>query len=152
MRTDIIDRKQEILLWIEQKKSKAFICKQLICKPETLESYLQKFQVVYKGNKGSKGKTSCRKISALEYAKKDYVSAHKLKIRLIEEGIKNHKCEVCGITEWMSKKVPIELDHIDGNHFNNELSNLRIICPNCHAQTDTNSGKNTRHRKNKMGD
>ena len=143
MRQDILDRKEEILKWIDEKQSKSFICKQLICKPETLESYLKKFDVEYKGNMGLKGKKiATNYIKALQYIKGSFVSAHVLKLKLIRDGIKHHKCEICNITEWMNKKVPIELDHIDGNHFNNELSNIRIICPNCHAQTDTNSGKN----------
>jgi Zn finger protein HypA/HybF involved in hydrogenase expression len=69
-------------------------------------------------------------------------SSHRLKKRLITEGLKQHKCECCGITEWMGKPTPIELDHINGNHHDNRLENLRILCPNCHAQTDTYRGKN----------
>lgn len=68
--------------------------------------------------------------------------SHKLKLRLIVEGIKQHKCECCGITEWNGQPTPIELDHIDGNRYNNTIENLRILCPNCHAQTDTYRGKN----------
>ena len=148
MRQDIIDRKQEILEWIDEKQSKAFICKQLSCKPETLESYLKKFNVSYKGNMGLKGKkTDTKRLSAIEYAKKSHCKSHVLKIKLIEDGLKKSECEICGIKEWLGKKVPIELDHIDGNHYNNELKNLRIVCPNCHAQQDTNSGKNVKHRK-----
>ena len=143
MRQDIVERKKEVLQWVEQNESKAYICKQLSCKPETLERYLKIFGVSYKGNMGLKGKKSDTKyVPALEYMKYDYVSAHKLKLKMIKDGIKEHKCEVCSITEWMGKKVPIELDHIDGDHYNNDFSNLRIVCPNCHAQTDTNSGKN----------
>ena len=69
-------------------------------------------------------------------------SSHGLKKRLITEGFKQHKCECCGITEWNGKPAPIELDHINGNHHDNRLENLRILCPNCHAQTDTYRGKN----------
>ena len=69
-------------------------------------------------------------------------SSHGLKKRLIAEGLKQHKCECCGITEWNGKPAPIELDHINGNHHDNRLENLRILCPNCHAQTDTYRGKN----------
>ena len=69
-------------------------------------------------------------------------SSHKLKLRLIREGLKEHKCEMCGITEWNGQSTPIELDHIDGNRYNNTIENLRILCPNCHAQTDTYRGRN----------
>lgn len=67
----------------------------------------------------------------------------KLKNRLLQEGIKTHQCESCGITEWMGKPAPLELDHINGINYDNRLENLRLLCPNCHAQTDTYRGKNT---------
>ena len=147
MRQDIIDRKDEILVWVSEKKPKAFICRNLKCKPETLESYLDKFGVKYEGNQGSRGGVSSKAyVPASEYVKNTYVSAHKLRLKLLREGLKVAKCEICGITEWMGKEVPLELDHIDGDHFNNEFSNLRIICPNCHSQTDTNSGKNVKKK------
>jgi hypothetical protein len=147
MRQDIIDRKQEVVEWIEDNQSKAFICRELKCKPETLESYLKKFGVTYKGNMGLKGKkTDTKRLSAIDYSKRHYCGSHRLKIKLIEDGLKTHKCEICETEKWMGKKVPIELDHIDGNHYNNDLKNLRIVCPNCHAQQDTNSGKNVRKK------
>jgi HNH endonuclease. len=55
---------------------------------------------------------------------------------------RGHRCEVCGITEWMGRPAPLELDHCDGNSLNNHLDNVRLICPNCHAQTATYKGKN----------
>lgn len=70
--------------------------------------------------------------------------SNKLRIRLIKEGIKPHKCECCGITEWMGKPAPLELDHIDGDRHNHKTKNLRLLCPNCHSQTETYRGKNTR--------
>ena len=68
--------------------------------------------------------------------KRPYQS-YKLKLRLLDEGIKQNKCEICGITEWNGKEINCQLDHVDGNKNNNELNNLRIICPNCHSQTET---------------
>jgi hypothetical protein len=53
-----------------------------------------------------------------------------------------HQCEVCKLIEWMGKPIPLELDHLDGNPTNNVRENLRLICPNCHAQTETYRGKN----------
>ena len=73
-----------------------------------------------------------------------YTGSHKLKLRLIAEGVLEHKCACCGITEWNGLPTPIELEHKDGDHHNNELSNLELLCPNCHAQTSTYRGKNIR--------
>jgi hypothetical protein len=75
------------------------------------------------------------KITVLEEAKSD------LKRRTILLELRGRRCELCGITEWRGKPAPIELDHIDGNPDNNTSENLRLICPNCHAQTDTYKGK-----------
>lgn len=66
----------------------------------------------------------------------------KLSKRLFKEGIKERKCEKCKLTTWNKELVPLELDHIDGNSNNHKLENLRILCPNCHAQTSTYRGKN----------
>ena len=52
------------------------------------------------------------------------------------------KCSVCGISEWNSKPLVLELEHKDGNGSNNSKENLCLICPNCHSQTDTFKGKN----------
>ena len=59
---------------------------------------------------------------------------------LIEE--RGHQCEICLLTTWLDRPVPLEMDHIDGDHQNNEKVNLRLLCPNCHSTTDTYRGRN----------
>jgi HNH endonuclease len=66
-----------------------------------------------------------------------YTSSGRLRGRLIRAGLKEARCEMCGLTEWRGEAIQLELDHIDGNRSNNMLSNLRMLCPNCHAQTET---------------
>lgn len=68
--------------------------------------------------------------------------SNKLRKRLFSEKIKEEKCEICGTKEWLGKKLSLELDHIDGNRYNHNIDNLRIVCPNCHSQTETYRGKN----------
>jgi Zn finger protein HypA/HybF involved in hydrogenase expression len=97
----------------------------------------------FTGQAWNKGKTIGPKRPIEEYLKENsVVQSFKLKCRLISEGLKEHKCECCGITEWNGNPAPIELDHINGNHNDNRLENLCILCPNCHTQTDTYRGKN----------
>lgn len=89
-------------------------------------------------------RVSNNKIDILEIldGKHPEYQTFKLKKRIISEGIKENKCDVCGITEWNNKELIMQLDHVDGNSHNHKLSNLRLICPNCHSQTDTYCGKN----------
>ena len=70
--------------------------------------------------------------------------SYKLKKRLIAEGIKKSVCESCGQSEWLEQPIPLELHHINGNNSDNRLENLRLLCPNCHALTDSYRGKNKR--------
>jgi len=142
MRTDILERKEEILQWISENQSKAYICKQLRCKPETLENYLNKMEIFYKGNQSGKGiKTSPAYILAEEYVKKTtYISSQKLKEKLLREEIKENKCEQCGSIEWQNQQIPLELHHVDGNHNNNNFDNLSLLCPNCHALQPVTAG------------
>lgn len=56
--------------------------------------------------------------------------------------IKGHRCDTCGIDTWNEKPIVLELEHIDGNHNNDCITNLELICPNCHSQTGTYKNKN----------
>lgn len=96
-----------------------------------------------------RGKThSYNTIPLSDILVKDYnYSSNRLRKRLISEGLKEHKCECCGLAEWLGEPIPLELDHVDGDHYNNTLENLKILCPNCHAKTPTYRGKNKRNKK-----
>ena len=67
--------------------------------------------------------------------------------RLLEAGIFERVCEACDLPEWLGQPIPLEIDHINGDHDDNQLENLRLLCPNCHAQTDTYRGRNIRRRR-----
>ena len=101
---------------------------------------------VYKPNQGGKGltKKSGKSLDLKEIlnGKHPQYQTFKLKNRLIKEGIKDWKCEVCDLEKWNNDWIPLELDHIDGNRTNHRLENLRMICPNCHSQTETFRAKN----------
>jgi hypothetical protein len=67
----------------------------------------------------------------------------KLKKRLIEAGLKEDRCEECGIgNEWNGKPLTLQVHHINGNHRDNRIGNLQILCPNCHSQTENYGSKN----------
>ncbi len=54
-----------------------------------------------------------------------------------------YKCQNCGCDgQWQGGQIALEIDHIDGDNTNNELTNLRYLCPNCHALTETYRGRN----------
>ena len=66
--------------------------------------------------------------------------------------LRGHKCEVCGLTTWMDRPIPLEVHHIDGQELNSELCNLLLICPNCHALTDNYRGRNINKGTEKVSD
>lgn len=68
--------------------------------------------------------------------------SYRLAQRLEKEGLKEHRCEMCQNTEWFGQSIKLELHHINGNHNDNRLENLQLLCPNCHSFTDNYRGKN----------
>jgi len=99
----------------------------------------------FSGQAWSKGKI-------LLYGKEidDYLN-NKIKIKpnilkkyLFELELKEKKCESCNNDIWLGKLIPLELHHIDGDNLNNNLTNLEILCPNCHALTDNYRRKKTK--------
>lgn len=83
----------------------------------------------------------------------DYSRFQDGKVIKIAEAIKaltalrGHKCEVCGLERWNDVDIPLEIHHLDGRHLNNDLNNLQLICPNCHALTDNYCGKNSQKQE-----
>ena len=108
----------------------------------------------FTGQAHMKGKThnrpplNKRSLNEILVEKSDYVSSHNLRKRLIKEGVLKNECSICKITAWLGKALSLQLDHINGDREDQRIENLRILCPNCHSQTDTYCGKNIKKCKN----
>lgn len=74
-----------------------------------------------------------------------------LKKRLLKAGLKENRCEHCGITEWQGAPLTMHLHHINGDGHDNRLENIEFLCGNCHSQTDTYGGRNG-HRRRRLID
>jgi RNase P subunit RPR2 len=130
--------------------SLAGVCRSLSIRPsggnfKTLKYKLKLLEINTSHFTGKGWNVGPKKAQALEeilVKNSNYLSIYKLKLRLFKEGIKKEICENCLSTEWLGVKIPLELHHKDGDNLNHELSNLLILCPNCHALTDTHKGKN----------
>lgn len=144
MRTDILEQKEEILRWIEEEQPKRFIAAQLQCKQETLNHYLKEMGIEYAGQQNKKGQQKGPNTykSATEYlGTNKQITSSELKYKLLRDGLKDYKCEKCGLSMWLDEEIPLELHHIDGNHYNNNFKNLIILCPNCHALEENRQTK-----------
>lgn len=143
-----VDEKQFTKV-VKESDSMAKACMKLGLHFNTFKRYALLFGV-YNPNQGLKGKNKNKKEGKGKYFLEDiiYNNKHpqyptdKLRRRLIKEGIKEAKCESCGLTEWNGERLAFELNHKDGNRFNHYIKNLEILCPNCHCQTKTYRGRN----------
>lgn len=147
-RTDI--DKDEFIKTCNESLTMAQACAKLNMHFNTFKRYAQQFGC-YKPNKGHKGMKTGWKVTRVKTedilaGKHPEYQASKLRIRLLEEGHKEHRCEVCGLSMWNGKPIPLELHHKDGNSHNHLLNNLQIVCLNCHAQTATFRSKNSKTR------
>lgn len=98
---------------------------------------------VYNGHAHNKGKSYIM-IKDEDFFIKSEKKRNYWNIRqaLFKRGIKEKKCERCGLDKWLGKEIPVEIHHKDGDKLNNVISNLEVLCPNCHYFTDTYKSKN----------
>ena len=130
---------------VSKATSWAQVCRSLGIKPMTGSQAFIKRRVIklnipyshFLGQAWNKGRIHGPRRPIEDYLSNKYpISSDALKKRLIREGFKKRNCESCGASKWLDGEIPIDLHHIDGNHFNNTLSNLEILCPNCHTFGD----------------
>lgn len=85
------------------------------------------------------------KMSQILVENSTFLKTGHLKHKLFDCGLKTPVCESCGITDWMNRRINFHLHHVNGIHTDNRLTNLQILCPNCHSQTENfgvyNTGK-----------
>lgn len=72
------------------------------------------------------------------------VHTHRIKNKLLKQGLLRPVCNSCGLSEWLGKQIPLELHHVNGDRLDNRMENMVLLCPNCHAQTETYRGKNAK--------
>lgn len=75
-----------------------------------------------------------------------YRARHNLKQRLLRSGIKQNRCERCGLSVWRGRPLSLALHHVNGDRYDNRVSNLMLLCPNCHSQTSNYAGRANRRR------
>ena len=145
--------REDFIVAAKQSYSIAGMCKYLGLKPsggnyKVVHNAIEKYKIDvshFRGqgwNVGLEFKPFKKKSLVEILVNGSYYQSFKLKKRLLDEGIKQSVCECCGLSIWRGQAIPLELHHINGNNRDNRLENLLILCPNCHALTDTYRGKN----------
>ncbi len=116
---------------------------------DQLRKYIRELKIDTSHFTGQAWNRGMRGIGVFRHSMEDILvlgstyQSFKLKKRLFRAGIKNPKCEKCGWAKTTAEgRLPLELDHINGNRHDNRLENLRILCPNCHSLQPTHRGRN----------
>ena len=146
--------KEELEQAVKESKSISDVCRFFGIKPvggnyHTIKNKIKLFGIDdshFLGqawNKGKKYKLYHKSRSLEDILVNDsYYQSNKLKQRLIDSGIKENKCECCGLTEWLGLPIKLELHHVNADKFDNRLENLQVLCPNCHSYTEHYRGTN----------
>lgn len=96
----------------------------------------------FKGRSHGTSKTAKYTLEEILVKDTKYTNMTKLKNRVLKSNLLEYKCAICGITHWNNQPLTLQLDHINGDNRDNRIENLRLLCPNCHSQTETFCGKN----------
>ncbi len=131
--------KQEFIDICNSSESMAYAASRLGLHFNTFKKYALNYGC-YNTNQSGKGTTRNGKTRIKNI--KDYATRASVRKRIIKESLIPYECNECGISNWNGQKLSLHLDHMDGNNWNHELSNLRFLCPNCHSLTETYTGKN----------
>lgn len=144
--TKFPDWKDRVITASKNAKSGSEAAALLDIKYSTYKKYAIKYNCFIKnqGGKGIPEKSFDRKISLSDILKglHPQYQSNKLRIRLLQEKVFEHRCSNCNLSEWLNKPIPLELEHINGKSSDHRLENLTLLCPNCHSFTSTYRGKN----------
>jgi 5-methylcytosine-specific restriction endonuclease McrA len=121
----------------EQSMAKAAACLKLHF--NTFKKYALEYGC-YSPNQSGKGikKHINKRIQNIE----EYSTRASVRRTILKENLLEYKCKICNIYEWNNNTLSLHLDHINGINSDHRLENLRWLCPNCHSQTGTYTGKN----------
>ena len=139
--------KQQLIDLIEISHSLAGMLRNLgvdarSCYYKVLRERLEHFHLDPQFAKRGNNFGNAKKLDEILVENSTYCNRACLKRRLIKAGLVEYKCITCGLgPEWNGYPISLQLDHINGVNTDNRLKNLRILCPNCHSQTETYSSK-----------
>ena len=144
--------KQLLEQYVKECYSFAELCRKLGLSPEgsnpkTLRKKMNEFEIDYSHFTGQAwSKNPDNPVYKGKYLSKlcehSSLSSSNVKNLLFRLNLKENKCEICGLSEWLGTPIQCELHHINGDPTDNRVENLQILCPNCHSQTDNFRSRN----------